>query len=156
MKIFSALSRRDQATFDEMIIMSALYMTNMLSRIFILLAHWNNSPSADSWLGHIIVIPSQPVFALSPKCCMLSGEAINTNLIISGLTWPGLEPTIYHTDAVVMERHYLKRGVYRYWINWQGGWYNCMWLSDKVGDAKVCNLISGKCMVITLPDRWVV
>jgi hypothetical protein len=30
-------------------------------------------------LGHIIKIPSQPVFALSPYCCMLSGEATNTN-----------------------------------------------------------------------------
>ena len=28
---------------------------------------------------------------------MLSGEAINTNFIVFSLTWPGLEPTIYHT-----------------------------------------------------------
>jgi hypothetical protein len=48
-------------------------------------------------LGHIILIPSQPVFALSPKCCVLSGEATNTNFIFIGLTRPGLEPTIYHT-----------------------------------------------------------
>jgi hypothetical protein len=26
-------------------------------------------------LGHIILIPSQPVCALSPYCCVLSGEA---------------------------------------------------------------------------------
>jgi hypothetical protein len=37
-------------------------------------------------LGHIILIPSQPVFALSPKCCVLSGEATNTNFIVFGLT----------------------------------------------------------------------
>jgi hypothetical protein len=48
-------------------------------------------------LGHIILIPSQPVFALSPLCCALSGEATNTNFIVFGLNRPGLEPTIYHT-----------------------------------------------------------
>ena len=32
-------------------------------------------------LGHIILIPSQPVFALSPSCLVLSGEATNTNFI---------------------------------------------------------------------------
>jgi hypothetical protein len=34
----------------------------------------------------IHLIPSQPVFALSPYCCMLSGEATNTNFIVFGLT----------------------------------------------------------------------
>ena len=48
-------------------------------------------------LGHIIQIPSIPVFALSPQCCVLSGEATNTNCIVFGLTRPGLEHTIYHT-----------------------------------------------------------
>jgi hypothetical protein len=48
--------------------------------------------------GHIILIPSQPVFALSSECCMLSGEATNTNFIFFGLTRPGLEPTIYHIN----------------------------------------------------------
>jgi hypothetical protein len=28
---------------------------------------------------------------------VLSGEATNTNVIVFGLTQPGLEPTIYHT-----------------------------------------------------------
>ena len=48
-------------------------------------------------LGYIILIPSQPVFALSPYFCMLSGEATNTNFIVFGLTRSGLEPTIYCT-----------------------------------------------------------
>jgi hypothetical protein len=62
--------------FNEMMMRSALYYTNMLSWIFIVLAHWNNSPWIDmsplsdtlfvTPLGHIILIPSQPVFALSP------------------------------------------------------------------------------------------
>jgi hypothetical protein len=36
-----------------------------------------NSPQIDTSppLGHIILIPSQPVFALSPECSMLNGEA---------------------------------------------------------------------------------
>ena len=48
-------------------------------------------------LGHITLIPSQPVFALSPYCCVFSGEATNTNCIVFGLTRPELEPTIYRT-----------------------------------------------------------
>jgi hypothetical protein len=47
----------------------------MLSWIFIVLGYWNNSPRVDiTPLGHINLIPSQPVFALS-----------------------GLVPTIYRT-----------------------------------------------------------
>ena len=48
-------------------------------------------------LGHIILIPSQPVFALSTKCGVLSEEATKTNFIVFGLTRPALEPTIYRT-----------------------------------------------------------
>jgi len=48
-------------------------------------------------LGHIILIPSQSVFALSPSCCVVSGEVKNTNFIVLGFTRSGLKPTIYHT-----------------------------------------------------------
>ena len=47
--------------------------------------------------GQIILIPSQPVFALSSQCCVLSWEATNTNLTVFVFTRPGLEPTIYRT-----------------------------------------------------------
>jgi len=47
--------------------------------------------------GHIILIPSQPLFALCSYCCVLRGEAIHTNFIVFGLTRPGLETTIYRT-----------------------------------------------------------
>jgi hypothetical protein len=43
-------------------------------------------------LGHIILIPRQPVFALSPYCCILSREATNTNFIVFDLTRSGLTP----------------------------------------------------------------
>jgi hypothetical protein len=33
-------------------------------------------------LGHIILIPSQPVFALSPYCCVISGEASKYQFLI--------------------------------------------------------------------------
>ena len=33
-------------------------------------------------LGHIIQIPRQSVFALSPEYCMLSGEATNINFTV--------------------------------------------------------------------------
>jgi hypothetical protein len=44
---------------------------------------------------------------------MLIGKAANTHFIVFGLTWPGLEPTIYHnwgehakhytTEAVILK-----------------------------------------------------
>jgi len=46
-------------------------------------------------LGHIILIPSQSVFAVSSQCCVLSRKATNTNFIDFGVTRSGLESTIY-------------------------------------------------------------
>jgi len=37
-------------------------------------------------VGHIILIPSQPVFIITPQCSMLIREATNTKFIIFGLT----------------------------------------------------------------------
>ena len=48
-------------------------------------------------VGHNILIPSQPISALSPQWCVLSGEAAKINYIVFGITPPGLEPTIYRT-----------------------------------------------------------
>ena len=69
--------------------------------LFVVLAGWNNSPRIDMSppLGNIIQIPSQPVFALSAYCCVLSGEATNTNVIVFGCTRSGIEPTIYALKA---------------------------------------------------------
>ena len=91
----------EKDTFEEMKRMSALNYYNALSWVFIMQGHCNNSLRVDmslhSPLGHIILIPSQPAFARSPYCRVLSGEATNTNFIVFGLTRPGLEPTIYRT-----------------------------------------------------------
>jgi hypothetical protein len=67
--------------FDEMIMMSALHYTNMLSWIFIVLTHWNNSLWIEMSLhsDKLSWFWDKPVFALSPKCFVLSGEATNTN-----------------------------------------------------------------------------
>ena len=58
-------------------------------------------------LGHIILIPSQPVFALFPLYCLISGEATNINFIVFGLTRPysiyrtrGENANHYATDAL--------------------------------------------------------
>ena len=93
------MERENKLIFNEMMMRSALYWTNTLSWIFIVLAHWNNSPRVDMSVnsGHIILIPSQPVFAFSPECCVLSREATNTNFIVFRLTRPVLKLTIYRT-----------------------------------------------------------
>jgi hypothetical protein len=72
--IFQLYHSENKLHFDEMMTMiSALhYNTNTLSLIFIVLAHWNNSSRVSLHsdtlvpLGHIILIPSQLVFALTP------------------------------------------------------------------------------------------
>ena len=70
-------------------------------------------------LGHIILIPSQPVCILIPYSCVLSGEATNTNFIVFGLTRPGVEPTIYHTRGE-HANHYTTDAVYYFykWLVW--------------------------------------
>jgi len=92
MRNFSAISWREQVTFNVMMMMSALYTINMLNWIFILLAHWINNPLvghvAPFW--HNILILSQPVFALAPESSVLSREANNINVIVFRLTRPGL------------------------------------------------------------------
>jgi hypothetical protein len=50
-------------------------------------------------LGHIILIPSQIVSALTPSCCLLSGNSANTNYIVFGLIKLGLETKIRRTQG---------------------------------------------------------
>ena len=82
-----------------MMMRSALYQISTLSSIFNSVSSLKQQ-SADihvAPIGHIILIPSQPVFALSPEYCMFSGDETNTNYIVFGLMRQGLEPTIYRT-----------------------------------------------------------
>ena len=66
------------------------------------------------------MIMSKPVFVLCPLCCVLSGEATNTNFIVNGLTRLGLEPTIYRTRNK-HANHYTNDVVilYMYLISWK-------------------------------------
>jgi len=45
--IFQLYHGENKLIFNEMMMRSALYQTNTLSWIFIVLAHWNNSPLID-------------------------------------------------------------------------------------------------------------
>ena len=60
-----------------------------LNQIFNLLAHRSINPHANL-PRHIILTLGQPVFALTPKCCMLSREAANTHFNVFGLTMTGI------------------------------------------------------------------
>jgi hypothetical protein len=48
-------------------------------------------------LGHIILIPTQPVFAPTPEWCVNCEEETKTYLIVFGLIWLVLESKIYCT-----------------------------------------------------------
>ena len=86
--IFQLYYGVNKLIFNEMMMRSILYKTNTLSWIFIVLAH---SPQIDmsshsdtlSWFW------ANQSFSL---CCVLSGEATHSNIIVFGLTRSGLEP----------------------------------------------------------------
>ena len=84
---------------NEMMTRSTLYQINTFNLICIVPAHWNNSlwidmsPNSDT----LSCFCNQPVFALSPLCCMPIREATNANFIVFSLTRSGIEPMIYCT-----------------------------------------------------------
>ena len=86
--IFQLYHGENKLISNEMMMMTALYY-NTLSWIFIVLAHWNNSPRIDIF-PHSETLSCPPVFALSPYCCVLSGETANTNFMVFDLTRSGL------------------------------------------------------------------
>ena len=45
--------------------------------------------------GHIMLIPSKPNICLTPQCCVLTGEATNTNFIGFDMIRPRFETLIY-------------------------------------------------------------
>ena len=96
--IFQLYHSENKLIFNEMMMRSALYYTNTRSGIYSASSLKQQSACRHvASLWHIILNPSQPVFALAPKCCVLSGKATNTNFVVFGVNRPGLEPTIYRT-----------------------------------------------------------
>jgi len=68
----STISWWEQVIFNEMIMMSALFWTSTLSWIFIVLAHWDNSPRVDmslhsDTLSHFLANQSL-LFLLNTAC----------------------------------------------------------------------------------------
>jgi hypothetical protein len=97
--IFQLYDGENKLIFNEMMMRFALDQHTELDCYSASSLKQQSSSRHVTPFRHIILIPSQPVFALSPYCCMLSGEATNTNFIVFGFTRPGLEPTIYHTPG---------------------------------------------------------
>ena len=65
-----------------------------------MLGHRNNCVRAPR--GHIIWIPSQLIFVLFPYCRVVIRETTNINVVIFGLTQPGLELTICRSVELIV------------------------------------------------------
>ena len=80
---------------DGIMTMSYFYWTNILSWIYIVLAHWNNNPRVEMTfhLDTLFWFSANQYFLLllSAKCLAKKEQ------ILFGMTRPGLEPTIYRT-----------------------------------------------------------
>ena len=109
MSNMSAISYQVQWNDDVCFVLDQHTLLNLYS------ASSLKQPSVDKHVapfGHIILIPSQPVFALCPYCCVLTGEARNINFIgFFFFTWPGLEPTIYGPWWGKNDNHYTRHGI---------------------------------------------
>ena len=89
--VFSYIMARTSYT-----MMSALFLTNTLSWMFMVLAHWNKSAGkCVAQLRKAMLMLSQPVFDITPYCCWRNGETTNTNFIVFSMIRLGIE--IYHT-----------------------------------------------------------
>ena len=105
--IFQIYSGQNKLIFNE---------TSTLRWIFIVLAHWSNSPRVDMSLHSdtLFWLRANKSLLSLLNACVLRGEATNTNFTVFGLTRPRLEHTIYHTrgehanhyatDAVQIEK----------------------------------------------------
>jgi hypothetical protein len=96
--IFQLFQGENKLIFSEMMMRPALYSTNMLTWILIVLAHWNNSPWIDMspYSDTISWFPAKQslLFLLNDSCL---GEMKQTPFHSLCLTWSGLEPSIYRT-----------------------------------------------------------
>ena len=79
------------------LILSNVRFIYMLCCMCIVLTHWNNSVGRHVVsLGYIILIPRQPVVALTPLYCMLRRKTANTNCSF----WFDLTGVLWHQRRV--------------------------------------------------------
>ena len=116
MRNCSALSWRDQVTFrfDDGDIEFVLDQHTLLDLYNAISLKQQSACRHVAPLGHIIPIPNSPDFAPYSYCCVISGEATNTNFINLWLTWTWLEPTIYRTRGA-HANHYTIDVAYLRW-----------------------------------------
>jgi len=110
------LSWREHVTFDEMMMISALYWTNMHSWIFIVLVHWNHSLWVDMSLHSdtlSLFRGNWSLLFLLNAACTVEGETTNANFIVCSSTRQGLKPTIHHTQ-VEHSSHYTTDALHWY------------------------------------------
>ena len=81
--------------------MSTLYKINMLSWIFIVLAHWCNSPRVDMLLHSDKLSLFQANQSLPLLINVVCLEATNTNFTVFVLTWAGLKNPQYTCTALM-------------------------------------------------------
>ena len=115
MSNFAAISWREQVTFNEMMMMSGIcFVLDQHAEVDFYSARSLKQQSAGrrqcrSTRSHYS--DSEPT-SLCSYSIMLSGEALNTNFKVFGLTRPGLESMIYHTRGEHVN-HYTTDAVLR-------------------------------------------
>ena len=89
--IFQLYHGNNKLIFNEMMMWSAFYYTNTLSWIFIVLAHWNNSPQINMSHHSDTIYPDQSSLFLLNTVCLAEKQQIP---IFFSLVWPdlGLNP----------------------------------------------------------------
>ena len=99
--IFQLYHGENRLIFTEMVMRSALYWSNTLTEIFIVLAHWNNSPWIDTlfWFRD-----NQSLLFLLNDACLAEKQQMAI-YILFGLTQSGLELTIYRTRGEHADHH---------------------------------------------------
>ena len=86
--IFQLYYGENKLIFNEMMMRSALFQTNTLSWIFIVLAHWNNSPWSDMSLLSDTLFwfrANQSLLFLLNAACLVEKQQIP---ILLSLVWP--------------------------------------------------------------------
>ena len=97
-EIFQLYCGENKLIFNKMMMRSALYQTNTLSWMCIVLSHCNNSPRIDMTLHSdtIFRFRAKQSFLLLTAASLVEKQPIPLSQSF-GLTRSGLELTIYHT-----------------------------------------------------------